>query len=221
MKTLNKCCFIMLLTIVSSNLFAQESKQIQTPEEKAWMTYMTPGKMHEMLAKSVGLWNEEVTMWMAPDAPPMKSTLNCMNKMIMGNRYLQGMSRGQFSGMPFEGISTIAYDNAKNIFVSTWIDNMGTGISYSEGKWNDASKSIEFIGTMVDPMSGKDLKFRQVMKFKDDDNQSMEMYSTTATGKEYKSMDIKMTRRQNPNMNNNNTVKQVPAAPPATPDDKK
>lgn len=27
--------------------------------------------------------------------------------------------------MPFEGISTLGYDNAKKTFFSTWIDNMG------------------------------------------------------------------------------------------------
>lgn len=39
---------------------------------KAWMTYMTPGDMHKMLAESEGEWNEDITMWMAPGAPPLK-----------------------------------------------------------------------------------------------------------------------------------------------------
>jgi hypothetical protein len=35
--------------------------------------------------------------------------------------------------MPFEGISTLGYDNAKKTFFSTWIDNMGTGMMVMEG----------------------------------------------------------------------------------------
>jgi hypothetical protein len=29
-------------------------------------------------------------------------------------------------------------------YVSTWVDNMGTGIMYLEGKWRDDIKGIEF-----------------------------------------------------------------------------
>ena len=111
MKTLTKCCLFLFLSINGNNLFAQVKRE--TADDKSMMDYMKPGAMHEMMAKSAGLWNEEVTLWMSADASPVKSTLNCMNKMIMGNRYLQGMNRGIVNGMPFEGISTVGYDNIK------------------------------------------------------------------------------------------------------------
>lgn len=197
MKSLKKICCALFLTVACFEMHAQATKdaKTQTPEEKAMMAYMTPGKMHDMLAKSIGVWTEDATMWMAADAPPMKFTLTCVNRMIMGNRYLQGMNRGTVNNMPFEGISTVAYDNAKKVFINTWIDNMGTGIMYSEGTWNESNKSIEFNGSQVDPMSGKELKARQVMKFIDDNNQLLEMYMTPLNGKEYKSMEIKYTKK--------------------------
>ena len=40
---------------------------------KNWQAYMTPGKEHEMLAKSNGKWSSDVTWWQAPGAPPQKS----------------------------------------------------------------------------------------------------------------------------------------------------
>jgi hypothetical protein len=40
----------------------------------------------------------------------------------------------------------MGYDNAKKKFVSTWIDNMGTGMMTAEGEWNPSKKSIEFKG---------------------------------------------------------------------------
>ncbi len=199
MKLLKKICCSLLLAVSFSGAMAQESKETkQSPEEKAWMAYMTPGKMHEMLGKSQGLWSEEVTMWMAPEAPPMKSTITGMNKMIMGGRYLQGMSRGSFNNMPFEGISVVGYDNAKNIFVSSWIDNMGTGMMYMEGKWNDATKTIEYKGSQPDPMTGKETAVRELYKIVDENNQFLEMFMTPAGGKEYKSMEIKFTRKVTP-----------------------
>ncbi len=217
MKTLTKCCLFLILSINGNNLFAQVKRE--TADDKSMMDYMKPGAMHEMMAKSAGLWNEEVTLWMSADASPVKSTLNCMNKMIMGNRYLQGMNRGIVNGMPFEGISTVGYDNIKKVFVSTWIDNMGTGIMYTEGQWNEANKSIEFTGKQADPMTGKEVKLRNVMKFIDDNNQSLEMYMTPAAGKEFKNMEIKYTRKASPPVNNGKQI--VPASPPVNMDEKK
>ena len=221
MKTLKKIFLTFILLMGCINLNAQESKDAKqaSPEDKAMMAYMTPGKMHDMLAKSAGLWNEDVTMWMSPDAPPVKGVMTAMNRMIMGNRYLQCMNRGTFMGMPFEGISTIGYDNAKNVFMSTWIDNMGTGIMYAEGKWNESNSTIDFTGKSFDPMSGKDVQMRQVMKFIDETNQLMEMYMTPMGGKEYKSMEIKSTKKQDVRTGG---VKPIPTpTPPPAPADKK
>jgi len=97
-------------------------------------------------------------------------------------------------GQPFEGIGVAGYDNAKKMFVGSWVDNMGTGIMTMSGTWDDATKSINYTGTMIDPMSGKDIPFREVWKFVDDNTQVMEMYSIMA-GKEFKNMEIKYTRK--------------------------
>ena len=210
MKSINKICLLLLLIATFNNVNAQD--KMPSKEEQAYASYMTPGKMHDMLAQSTGVWNEEVTMWMAPDAPPVKSTMNVMNKMIMGNRYLQGMHRGSFNGKMFEGISLVGYDNAKKAFFNTWIDNMGTGMMTMEGQYNEATKSIEMSGKEVDPVSGKELKVREVMKFIDNDNHTLEMYMTPLAGKEYKNMEIKLTRRQMP-VPSANPVAPTPVAP--------
>jgi len=172
------------------------SSYAQTEAEmKAWMDYMTPGDVHKMMASWDGEWKGDITMWMAPEAPPTKSTGSCTNKMIMGGRYQLGTFTGDFSGMPFEGQSTLAYDNAKKKFISTWIDNMGTGVMVLEGTWNPGSKSLTTNGSCVDPMTGKDIKVREVFTVVDDKTQKMEMFMTPAGGKEYKSMEILFTRK--------------------------
>jgi hypothetical protein len=162
---------------------------------KAWTDYMTPGKYHEMFAKDDGTWNEEITMWMDPSAPPTKNTATAENTMILGGRYQQSKHTGSFNGMPFEGISILGYDNAKKVFVSSWIDNMGTGIMNMEGTWDDTTKSVNFKGKAVDPMTGKEVMVRQVFKPIDDNNQLMTMYDTK-NGQEVKTMEIKLTRKK-------------------------
>jgi len=160
---------------------------------KKWMDYMTPGDMHKMLATSNGKWTEDVSMWMDPSQPPMKSTAVSENKMILGGRYQQSNITGSFSGMPFEAQSIIGYDNMKKVFTSSWIDNMGTGIMNMEGPYDVATKTITLMGTEIDPMSGKEMKMRETIKMVDDNTQVIEMYSMMG-GKETKNMEIKLKR---------------------------
>jgi len=191
MKKIALTICTVLLTAICFNVSAQSETEM-----KAWMEYMTPGDVHKMLAKSDGEWNEEISMWMAPDAPPQKSNATCVNKMILGGRYQSSTHTGSFSGMPFEGISTVAYDNAKKKFITTWIDNMGTGIMVMEGTWDDKTKTLHSKGKQTDPMSGKDMDVRETFQIIDDNTQKIEMFMTNAGAKEFKSMEILLTRKK-------------------------
>jgi len=164
---------------------------------KNWMAYMTPGDVHKMMASWDGTWDCKVTMWHADGALPELSKGTASNKMVMGGRYHVGSFTGNMMGQPFEGISTLAYDNNKKVFISTWIDNMGTGMMKLEGPWDEASKSITLSGTCVDPSSGtgKEMAVRETMRIIDDKTQIMEMFGPGNDGKEFKMMEIKYTRK--------------------------
>lgn len=162
---------------------------------KAWESYMTPGPMHQWMASTNGKWDAEFTFWMGPNAPPQtgdKATVE--NRSILGGRYQESIYKGTMMGGSFEGKGTTAYDNAKKKFISTWIDNMGTGMMHMEGTYDETTKTLTLTGTGVDPISGNEVQMREVMKTIDDKNQVMEMYDTKG-GKEYKSMEIKLTKK--------------------------
>ncbi len=164
---------------------------------KNWQNYMTPGDMHAMLAKSNGTWNTEITMWEVPGAPATTSTGTSVNNMIMGGRYQESTNSGNMMGMPFEGRSITGYDNGKKAFVSSWIDNMGTGFMNMEGVWDDATKTINFSGKCMNPMTLKECDYRETFKLVDDNTQWMEMYGPSPIdGKEFKMMEIKFTRKK-------------------------
>ena len=42
---------------------------------------------HKLLASMAGTWTYNVTMWMAPGAPPSKSTGTAVRKAMMDGRY--------------------------------------------------------------------------------------------------------------------------------------
>ena len=190
---MKKVFLFVSISLVSSagfHLFAQMDENAQ----KAWMAYMTPGDIHKMLAKFDGQWKESVTLWMAPNQPPVTSTATCTNTMIMGGRYQQSISKGDMMGMPFEGMSLLGYDNAEKTFIYTWIDNMGTGTMVMKGIWDGANKSINLSGSVVDPISGKEMPVREVFTVTDDNNQFLQMFAAGPDGKEFKNMEIKFTR---------------------------
>lgn len=164
---------------------------------KAWEEFMTPGEMHKKMAADAGTWEEELTFWMGPDdTKPQKSKATANTKMILNGLYQESVHTGNMMGMPFEGRSTLAYDNAAKQYVSTWIDNMGSGIMVMRGNYDEASKTVKMEGEITDPMTKKVKKIREVITAVDANTQKMEMYDTTPDGKEFKSMEILLKRKK-------------------------
>ena len=159
------------------------------------MAYMAPGDMHKLLASVTGTWTEDMTMWMDASKPPMKSMATCEIKMIMGGRYQQLTSKGNMMGMQFEGLSTTAYDNARKVFINTWIDNGGTGLAIIEGPYDSTTKTTTMKGKMVDPSTGKNIDIKETIQYVDAKTMLMTMYMTGGSGKEAKSMEVKLTKK--------------------------
>lgn len=180
--------------VKAASTTVEEAKPDSATMMKNWMEYMQPGQEHQMMESWNGTWTAHITMWMSPDAPPAKSAGTTINKTLLGGRYQQATHKGSWDGMPFEGLSTLAFDNAKKVFISTWIDNMGTGMMTGEGPWDEATRSITIKGKMMDPMLKKEVAYREVFKVIDENTQEMEMYATAPGGGEFKTMVIKYTR---------------------------
>ncbi|MEO6613732.1 MAG: DUF1579 domain-containing protein [Chitinophagaceae bacterium] len=184
----------------SSDTAAKTADNTPMPDSatmmKNWQANMTPGEMHAMLAKSTGTWTADITMWQAPGAPASKSTGTAVNKMLFGGRYQESTNTSTMMGMPFEGRSVTGYDNAKQVFVSNWVDNMGTGMMNMEGPWDPGTKTINFKGRMIDPMTMKECDYRETFQIVDDDNQVMQMFGPGPDGKEFKTMEINFKRKK-------------------------
>ncbi len=74
---------------------------------------------------------------------------------------------------------------------------MGTGIMHMEGTADASGKVITLTGKMTDPSTGRDCDMKEVLTFTDDDHHTMEMYGPDpATGKQFKNMEVKFTRKK-------------------------
>ncbi len=193
MSKIIKFLFVVLLLLISNSFLIAQEEGDQSEQMRIWMEYMTPGTMHEMLANGVGDWKTINKFWMDPSGEPMVTEGTGKTEMILGGRYQQSTHKSMMMGMPTEGISLMGYDNATDEFTAIWIDNIGTGTSVAKGKYDETTKSITLNGTMVDPMSKKEMNIREVFKFLDADHYILEMYLIN-NGEEFKSMEIEFVR---------------------------
>jgi len=184
---------------VTTAAFAADTAKAPSAEQQAMMEKMTkaatPGPQHEMLKKMAVELNATVTSQMDPSQPPSVEHSTSTLTMLM-DRYCQEVTSGQMMGQPFSGMGLTGYDNVLGKYVSTWVDNMGTGIMTSTGTADASGKVITWIGTMSDPVTGKLTKSRMVTTIKDDDHHTFEMYGTPPGGKkEMKMMTIEYSRK--------------------------
>jgi len=194
MLKLTKIVFVFLFVIVSNVFMSAQDAEDQASQMQVWTEYMTPGPMHEMLAKSVGDWKTISRFWMDPAGEPMETEGTGKTEMILGGRYQKSTHKSSMMGMETEGIFIMGYDNATQEFTATWIDNIGTGTAVARGKYDESTNSITLNGTMVDPMSKQEMNFIEVYKFLDNDHHLLEMYMVH-NGQEFKSMQIEFFKQ--------------------------
>ena len=180
---------ILLLTAVQ-NLYSQNDDAT-----KAYMNYMTPGAMHKWMAKLNGNWDVEITTYMNPAAPEKSPGTSAVSS-IMNGLYQVSDFKATMMGMPFQGHSIMGYDNAKKLFVSTWVDNFGSGIIYMTGTYDEATKTLHLKGNQTDPLTGKDSFIREEMKIINDDTYDLLMYGPAPDGKEMLFMSGRFKRKK-------------------------
>ncbi len=112
----------------------------------------------------------------------------------MGGRYLQEDFKGTMMGGPFEGMGITGFDNLKKAYVGSWVDNMGTGVTTSEGTYDAAKKTITCTSQCPDAMMTKYVPDRMVTTLVDANTHKMEMYGPDKSGKEFRCMEITYTR---------------------------
>jgi len=197
MKT--RIALVIAALLVSAVALADDAPQM-TPAQQAMMEKMmkaaTPGPQHAMLAKLAGDWTCTVKYQMDPKQPWQESQSTATVTTLMDGRYIQEVDSGQMNGMPFNGIGLYGFDNVSGKYVSTWIDNMGTGIMSSVGTADASGKVINWNATMNDPVTGKPAKSRMVTTMTDDDHHTFEMFGVPpGAKKETKMMTIDYVRK--------------------------
>ena len=188
-----------LVALPAASVLAQEKgKPAQDPKAEAMMAaYKKAGAVtenHKILEPFIGEWTTASKVWMDPGAPPIDCTGTASAKSIFDGRFIQSEHRGTFMGEAFVGIATTGYDNLKQKYVSTYIENGSTAITWAEGTYDKATKTFTFAGQMDDPTAGAKVPFRFTEKLVDKDRIAFEWFETR-DGKETRMMELTYTRK--------------------------
>src|SRR5438477_13178691 len=100
--------------LLTTAALADEAPKMSPEEQKMMEKYTkaaTPGPEHQQMAKMAGKWKLQVTAWMKPGAPPMKSEGTSEYTPILGGRFLQEEVHGNMGDQPFEGRGLMGFDN--------------------------------------------------------------------------------------------------------------
>ena len=162
---------------------------------QAMMKHAMPGDQHKMMAGMVGSYTAEMTIWFAPGAPPQKVDSSAEYSMEMGGRYLKQSFSAMYNGMPLTGMGFTGYDNTLKKYISIWFDSMGTGMAFGEGDYDASKDLLEISGHSTDPISGKKAPYRFTLQGLKNKDHVFSMYSPGPDGKEFKSVEIKYTRK--------------------------
>jgi hypothetical protein len=172
---------------------------------KQMMEMSKMNENHKLLSSLDGNWDYTSKFWMNPDpsAKPQESTGTAVRKSIMGGRYctmdVSGKMQmpgedGKMKDVQFKGMGIEGYDNVKKKFVASWIDSMGTGIEFSEGTYDPATKTFTYSMEM-EPVPGMKTSVREVIKVTDSNHMMLEWYENQG-GQEKKTMEISYTKKK-------------------------
>jgi len=132
-----------------------------------------PGPEHEMLKKWEGTWDATMTM-MGKD-----SKCSATYKMELGGLWLMSSFEGDLGGMKFSGRGMDSYDATKKKFVGIWVDSFSTSPMTLEGTYDKEKKTLTMAGEGPGE-GGKNMKYKAVTVWNDDDTATFTMYMADA-----------------------------------------
>ncbi len=154
-----------------------------------------PAAEHQVFQKDVGVWDADIQINPAPGAPPIPSKGVSRNRIGCGGLWLISEFHNETTG--FEGHGIFGYDPAKGKYVGTWIDPMRTFLTFYEGSYDAASRTMT-MWAEADGPQGKRLRWRETTETRNPDTQVWRQFMAGPGGQEFESMTITYRRRKYP-----------------------
>jgi Protein of unknown function (DUF1579) len=191
---------LLALVLFASTAHADDKPKPAAADQPAMDAYMKatqPGPEHEWLKSMAGDFDADVKLF-NPDGSQQSTSKGSMHgEMILGGRYLKLSYSGEMDTgtqkIPFKGSGLVGYDNGKKKYQSVWVDELSTGMMITEGTCTGNTATME--GSATDPMSGNQMKVKEISTIVDKDHHKYEMWMSGEDGKMFKVLEIAYTRK--------------------------
>ena len=164
----------------------------------AYLVGANPGDEHERLASLEGSWTINGRFWSEPGAEPIVTTHSSIMRMALGGRYLIEELEGDLWGEEFRGIGITAFDNIEKKYITTWIDNLSTGILVLSGRYDPQRDAIVMTGEYTDPVTKRTRQLKSVERLTEDGSRVYEHWEVGPDGDEFKVMELTYRRKPAP-----------------------
>lgn len=165
-----------------------------SPIDAVILDLTQPGPEHSQLMKWVGTWDVAFTQWTSATEPEKQARGNSHITSLYNGRYIHEEYVSDFAGKQFMGSGNTGYDRAAKHFVTTWCDNMGTGIAHLTGTATREGQEITYHGTMVCAQTRSEVHLRHVVVWDSNDRFTVAMFNRSE-GQERKVMELVYSRR--------------------------
>jgi hypothetical protein len=128
----------------------------------------------------------------------MKYQGRCLNRMILGGRFLVSEGKGVLGSTPVETMNVYGFDRRFKRFTMVGYDSMGTYYVTAAGSYSEQEKAIALYGEDQDPVLGGTQKYNMIIRVLSPDRYVLEVVfkdpeHTQGKG-DYKAAEITHTR---------------------------
>jgi len=201
---------LLIAAFITTAAFAQkkDSSSIGDNTSNQEIEYSRPGKYHHLLADLVGSWNFRGSHFEWIDSVTSKVSINLFGTAVRtsfanGRFFIVNMTTGGKIQLPIQdgkmiddygkGIQTEGYDNVKNKYQISYINNhLGSDIWNFEGTYDSTTRTITFDGE-IELVPGKKTKNHFLFIFIDQDHYKWE-FDEEENGKYRKASEMNFTR---------------------------
>lgn len=180
------------LALVAAFLSSYAQEKGEKDKMMAEMLKATqPGERHKQLDGLAGSWDVVVRFKYGP-GPERQGKASSEAKWILGGRFLQQDYQSESGQVTLQ---FVGYDNQKKQFLEVKMDNMDTGVLYTEGTISEDGKVITKVGNRTDPMTGETRRLRTKTTIIDRDHYTVEWFQADGGGQEQKVVTMIHTRK--------------------------
>lgn len=148
---------------------------------------------HTRLAAMCGTWYVEMTFWLRPGGPGLPTTGTSTIRPLFDGRFVEEKIEGTLNGTPFTTLSWTGFNTETRQYEATRIASTNTMRIAETGAYDDSTKQLEMKADY--PLAGDTWHQRTVIQQTSADAMVAASYLSFGTVAEWKSVEIKYTRR--------------------------